>query len=354
MKQGSYPIGSRTLVGTDTLTGVATGSTADIPVQAVVDLTLAAAPTLFPFGLYNKLINPNFEVWQRGVSFSIPGNTIAYTADRWRLSVTNGATGSVVVSQLGAGLEGGSRYALRMDFSAAGLLNSFGATLSQIIETANVIPLQGQALTLSVRLRRSTAVGNINLSFNAGYGTDVFPIGGSGATAATLPTTAWQTVSIPINMGSDYTSFAANIGIGNTYTGQLDISHMQLEVGTGNRAFESRPIGLELSLCQRYFQSVRAAAGIVATSTAIWRAAGRLSVAMRASPTAVLNTSLGSLGIQCGSIGGPQTVSAITTSYCTGEAFEVDLTITATTASPGSMAVLLARSGGRFDLSAEL
>ncbi|KVH29601.1 hypothetical protein [Burkholderia cepacia] len=36
MKQGSYPIGSRTLQPNDTLTGVVTGATADVPMSAVL------------------------------------------------------------------------------------------------------------------------------------------------------------------------------------------------------------------------------------------------------------------------------------------------------------------------------
>lgn len=35
MQQGNYPIGSRVLAGTDTVTGVVTGATADIPISAI-------------------------------------------------------------------------------------------------------------------------------------------------------------------------------------------------------------------------------------------------------------------------------------------------------------------------------
>lgn len=42
-QQGNYPIGSRTLALTDTATGVVTGSTADIPLSAVVALAWTGA-----------------------------------------------------------------------------------------------------------------------------------------------------------------------------------------------------------------------------------------------------------------------------------------------------------------------
>jgi hypothetical protein len=47
-EQGTYPLNKRTLAGTDTLTGVVTGQTADVPVATLVAFILGGAATSGP------------------------------------------------------------------------------------------------------------------------------------------------------------------------------------------------------------------------------------------------------------------------------------------------------------------
>ena len=74
---------------------------------------------------------------------------------------------------------------------------------------------------------------------------------------------------------------------------QLDMYTIQLEEGSVATLFEQRPIGLELSLCQRYYYKYEAttlAAFPIYNSTANFtrRCVAQFPVTMRASPT-VLN-----------------------------------------------------------------
>lgn len=79
--QGSYPIGSRTLAGTDTLTGVVTGNTADVPLATLVSYVVSGLSGTFqPIGSYATAgANSNIT--------SINGLTTA-------LSVAQGGTGA--------------------------------------------------------------------------------------------------------------------------------------------------------------------------------------------------------------------------------------------------------------------
>lgn len=59
MNQGQYPIGSRVLAGTDTVTGVVTGATADIPLAQLAQFVLSQAGSLSgPTG--NRPASPSY------------------------------------------------------------------------------------------------------------------------------------------------------------------------------------------------------------------------------------------------------------------------------------------------------
>lgn len=81
--------------------------------------------------------------------------------------------------------------------------------------------------------------------------------------------------------------------------GWIDIAQVQLEEGTFATPFEQRPIGLELSLCQRYYCVVRWDAQTPVAGSTV--ASIRYPVTMRAVPTDTL-VSAGSFGGSIGSV----------------------------------------------------
>ena len=95
----------------------------------------------------NILLNANFDIWQRGTSFAAPAN-LAYTADRW-FSIW-GTANRTISRQAGFS---GSQYCMRVARNS-GTTDAAYSGVIQIIETNNLIDLQGQTVTLSFSARR--------------------------------------------------------------------------------------------------------------------------------------------------------------------------------------------------------
>ena len=198
------------------------------------------------YGFKNHIINGGFDVWQRGTSFTGAG----FTADRWLLTAPVNSQ-RISLSTAETDLTGAA-YALRYNA---------GTYVSYKIE--DVRTLAGKKATLSFWSRSGASKTLHNLFIRQYFGT-----GGSGLVdtpfspitfnnttglnkhtfTVTLPTIAGKTI------GSDNTHYieiffeSQNDGI---YT---DITRVQLEEGSVATPFEQRPYGLELSLCQRYYQ----------------------------------------------------------------------------------------------------
>jgi hypothetical protein len=201
----------------------------------------------------NFVINGGMDIWQRGTTFSA-GST--YNADRWwgnnSAITTSWARESTIVP---------AGFAYSMKVSQA--TNSAYALAAQPIETANVLALAGQTVTLSVYLASSASM-TITPVLNYSTSTDVAPggtwtaitptSGGSftingttftrNSTVFTIPSTAR---SLKIEMIN--TSLA--VGASFYFTG------VQLEIGSVATPFSRAggSIGGELALCQRYFQA---------------------------------------------------------------------------------------------------
>lgn len=275
-----------------------------------------------PFsGFKNYIINGNFDVWQRGGSQTTSGYG---SDDRW----SNDNLGSTKTHSLVACgdnervLFNAAYFSRTVVTSIIGINN--GVTKFQNIE--DVTKLAGKTVTLSFWARadseKSIAV----------YLLQIFGTGGSpssvvkdiGTQLVTL-STSWQkkviTINIPNIVGktigtngrhTSYTQVAFGLESGSvpnsTYfnslvlgqqSGTFDIAQVQLEEGSVATAFENRPVGLELSLCQRYFYNHGAkegrhlpyaheatgATGISAAGTMAYRLSQDHPSPMRATPT---------------------------------------------------------------------
>jgi hypothetical protein len=137
----------------------------------------------------------------------------------------------------------------------------------------DVSTLSGKTAILSFWAKANTDK-NISVEFIQKFGTGGSPSAGvAGIGVTTIPlTTSWEKFVVKVNIpsvfgknigsnlddflnltfwfdaGSNYDSRTNSLG---QQSGTFDIAQIQLEEGSVATAFEQRPIGIELSLCQR-------------------------------------------------------------------------------------------------------
>jgi hypothetical protein len=204
----------------------------------------------------NKIINSEFDIWQRGTTFSAGG----YTADRWLLQV-DGSSATRAVSQQAltpgsiTGYE--SPFFLRYNQSVAGSSATFNI-LDQRIE--DVRTLSGQVVTVSFWAKADssrTITSSIQQSFGSGGSSEV-----AGLVSGNINiTTSWTRYSYTGTLASisgktiganSYAALRFNFPLNTTFT--VDIWGVQVERGSIATEFEQRFIGDELRMCQRYYQ----------------------------------------------------------------------------------------------------
>jgi hypothetical protein len=222
-------------------------------------------------GFRNAIINGNFDIWQRGTSFT--GNQ--YGADRW--ANARNATASTQSRQAFAlgqtDVPNEPEYFSRMVVSSVAGAGNLAA-LQQKIE--GVRTFAGQAVTLSF-WAKADASKSMAVEFAQNFGSGGSPsaeVNALGVTTLAL-TASWQkftvTATLPsisgktigtngddillltmwFDSGSNYNARNNSLG---QQSGTFDIAQVQLEAGSVATPFERRPVGAELALCQRYFR----------------------------------------------------------------------------------------------------
>lgn len=262
-QQGSYPIGSRVLADADTLTGVVTGQTADVPLSQVPGYVAQKPMALAQVtsmnggqlaGMRNRIINGSMRVDQRNNGSSqtiVAAAALAYCLDRWYAYAT-GANATMTQSVTGS----------RVRCQFIGALNNTGVGFGQRIEWANSADLAGGTATLSAKV---SATGPATMAWAVYYAntTDTFGslasptrtliASGSWALAST-DTTMSAAIAVPsaATTGLEVVFSVAALAGGQTW----NIGDAQLEVGPVTTPFEQRSLGAEIALCQRYFEQL--------------------------------------------------------------------------------------------------
>ena len=175
----------------------------------------------------NKIINGNFGINQRAyVSGTATSGANQYTLDRWRV-VTSGQN---------------------LTFSASGTGNIVTAPAGGIEQVIEALNIEGGTYTLSWT---GTATGAVNGSAISNGG------------QVTLPSNTNATIK-----------FSSGT-----------VSLVQLEAGSVATPFENRPIGTELALCQRYYETGRAKYLTYQFSGTAFDFSKSFAVTKRANPT---------------------------------------------------------------------
>jgi hypothetical protein len=238
-------------------------------------------------GFRNRIINGNFDIAQRGTSFVNPASG-TYTSDRWVTFRTgSSATYSRQAFTLGqTSVPGEPTYFFRAAVTTSAGAGNF-VHIQQRIESVGTFA--GQQITVSF-WAKADAAKPISVELEQQFGTGGSPsaaILGLSVTKVTLGT-SWQKVTVTatvpsisgktlgsnnndvlgINIwfdaGSDFNARTDSLG---QQSGTFDIAQVQIEPGSVATPFERRPIGAELALCQRYYETgrVSAFAGVINT-----------------------------------------------------------------------------------------
>lgn len=224
----------------------------------------------------NKLINGNFDIWQRSTDAVNPTNTSAGgypSADRWKIAGHQSGVNwvSAALTRVSNDAPAGSRYSAKLRGTAAAVDD---VAIVQLVEAANSFDLVNKTATLTVYLKKlNTLNGTLRIDVFTLDAADVAPtdihttspVGGttvasSSFTANDLPT-SWTkyTLNIPTLGSAAANGLMVRVFLDGTDLGIQDlfgIAQVQLEAGPVATPFEQRPIGMELALCQRYFYNI--------------------------------------------------------------------------------------------------
>ena len=230
--------------------------------QSGGDITFNTLPKIggvSNFGRKNYIINGNYDIWQRGTSFTSSG----YHADRWNTTVSG--TGTTTISRQAFALgqtdvPNEPKYYARIAKSSGVSGATGGDVMVQRIESVRT--LAGQTGTLSFYAKASEST-TIDFFLKQHFGTGGSPSADLDHTPSGVSvTTSWQKFTVTQaftsisgkTIGSNNDDYLEIImRINNGSNASVDFAQIQLEKGSVATDFEIRPIGEELSLCQRYF-----------------------------------------------------------------------------------------------------
>lgn len=222
----------------------------------------------------NVIINGNFDVWQRGTSYTANTTNHQYLADRWAVNCTGSSKAvslqNFTVGQTSVPYEP-ANFHRTVVTSVAGSSNF--VDLQQLIE--NVRTFAGQTVTLSF-WAKADANRNMTVELSQSFGTGGTPsssVTNIGTTTCAL-TTSWNkftiTIAIPsisgktigtngdsclallfwYDAGSSFNSRTNSLG---QQSGTFDLAQVQLEYGSVATPFELLPIDRVVRACYRYY-----------------------------------------------------------------------------------------------------
>ena len=212
-------------------------------------------------GLRNQLINGTLDHWQRGISGFSGVDT--YAADRWVLGGISPAASRVTVTANDANAGVPCTYGISISGTTGGQ-----ATIRQGIELSGGggRPEQfqvGSQWTLSFYANTQT-LADVSTSFRCGFSDDA---GGQNGSPGAWTSGAYQKLE---DIGGSWARYSVTYTVNNTPAGSnkcvsvplsskangtaIVYTGIQFEPGPVATPFEHRPIGLELSLCQRYYK----------------------------------------------------------------------------------------------------
>lgn len=254
-------------------------------------LDIATQEQIWQAAAKNKIINGKMVVSQRGSSFS--GLTVsAYSLDRWFYGASTSAVVTISQQQdAPVGSEFQSCCQIMVTTGSPIIYQGQVVNIHQKIEGYNIVDLVGKTFTFSFWVKSSVAGvhcvsfanGGVDRTYVAEYTVNsvnawerkVVTVSGGLPSSGT-----WNyaegyglRVAFALAASSQFHTSPGSWQIGNFIStvnqvnclaavgNAFSITGVQLEVGALPTTFEHRHIGLELSLCQRYFNRLNIADG---------------------------------------------------------------------------------------------
>lgn len=250
----------------------------------------------------NRVLNGDFNIWQRGTSLVTITSSGTHYPDQW-VYLFDGSAASISSQRVAfttgqTAVPDNPLYYVENSVS----VGATGQTFLQMCQNIEGVgTFQGQSVTVSFWAKADTGTRTLGVSLQQVFGTGGSPSSSVSTSGTTFTlTTSWAkysyTFSVPSisgktlgTNGNDYLQLILSHPVNSGFT--IDIAHVQFEQGSNATQFESRPTDFELSLCQRYFAPAGfGMPGAIVSSSAI-NGMAILPRPMRATPSLVLSTS---------------------------------------------------------------
>lgn len=242
-------------------------------------------------GFKNYIINGNFDVWQRGTDNT--GGAGYLSADRWRIRGVNSAYSATVNMRAVREAAGVNQLLVKTATTDTGF-----AWIEQGIEFHKEDI--GKTFTISFEIRdadNSLSKGSLKFAYRAD-GMDVRDGFNVFIENAVNLSTGFTKYSYTFTLPSFSNYVAIGIGLDGIGITSSDITlfrikNIQLEEGSVATPFEQRPYGLELSLCQRYYEVGTGYGLSYASSAAAYQRSIVMYSVSKRLPPAIVVTKLG-------------------------------------------------------------
>jgi len=231
-----------------------------LAISGTTGITLATQfDSASTFGFKNRFINGAMQVAQRGTSNPVTAGTTVPTTSTGYPCVDRFFVYCVGATVTAAQVAGSGANKNNLQITGAGSVTAIG--VGQRIEALNSYDLAGSTCTLSVNISNSLLT---TVTWTASYATTADTFGTIGTPTKTQIATGTFTVTSTLTNYSAQISVpaAATTGIEILFTvgaqtsGTWVIGNAQFEKSSIATSFDYRPFGVELQLCQRYYQSL--------------------------------------------------------------------------------------------------
>jgi hypothetical protein len=230
---------------------------------------------LLPAGLgfRNLIINGDFRINQR--AFTSTTTSDAYGFDRWTIFTGGGLTYSAQTFTAGNAIPGQEPINFARLATSGQSASSSYSIFTQKIESVRTCA--GQPVTISFWAKASSGTPKVAIELAQIFGTSGSAAVDTYINQVTLstswvryvvntivPSISGKTIgtandyfglTLWTSAGSNFNARTGSLGIQNS---TIDFWGIQLEQNYQPTPFEQRPIGVELALCQRYFQTIGA------------------------------------------------------------------------------------------------